>query len=201
MYELPLFDSLKDFYNGYDTITDRPYSFQNKPNSKYPKINDDIYPDTLSLNSGDRFEIALDPLQTSYWRFGFRLSRTREFPKLGDSRHIPDFPFIHLNKGIIEDGGVGKDATPPLLSVAVYSGNDLLTDQPVIVNYDNKPVNFILEKDEKGMIHYEVDNKTKNVNNIVIDQFKDYSFTQISAWADERVFVLATRIKILKKIK
>lgn len=201
VYKLPIFDTLKDFFRGYETITDRPYSFQNKTNSEYPKINDDIYADTLSLNPGDRFEITVDPLQTPYWRFGFRLSRTREFPRLGDSRHIPDYPFIHLNKGFILDGGEGKDATPPQLSVAVYSGNELLTDQPIIVNYGNEPVSFSIEKDEKGTIHCEVDKKTNNVNNVVIDQFKDYSFAQISAWADERVFVLATRVRILKKIK
>ncbi|WP_237722175.1 KAP family P-loop NTPase fold protein [Sediminibacterium roseum] len=195
------FTYLKDFYKGYDTIFDRDYSFTERPNAGRPDLNDETFDKPIAFVEGGRFEIYLNPHTTPAWRFGFRFGRTNEFPAVIKGRHLTNYPYIVVVKGIIETDGTAHDHTPPRLDLAVYSGADQTATENLINNYDQKPIDLSVERDEKSMIWVKANDNVGIREIRPVSNFADYSWVQIAAWADHTNFSLATRIKYLQKLK
>ncbi len=200
------FEKLVDFYNGFETVKVFHYSFVNQtpPDSNYPECNDHIIEDVFELKKGIRFEISIEPLNTQYWRFGFRLSQTKEFPQISKWRHIDGYPFIHLSKGHIDiKNGDGHDDSPiPNLDLTVYSGSNHIIGYPekIVSGYSNEKITFYLYKDDENIIYCKV-RYGDHINSAEpISAFPDFMFTKISAWADRRDFTIGTKIKVLQQI-
>lgn len=195
------FTYLKDYYKGYDTVFDRDYSFSERPTANERNLNDDTFDRPIEFTKGGRFEIYLNPLTTQFWRLGFRFGRNKEFPAVAKGRHLSNYPYIVLVKGVIETNGSGHDLTPPRVNLAIYSGADQTDDETLINNYDQKPFDLSVERDEKSMIWVKA-NENVGIKEISpVKNFSDYGWVQIAAWADYMNFSLSTRIKYLQKLK
>jgi Cdc6-like AAA superfamily ATPase len=197
------FDKLLDLYNGYESSPIFGFSFVNQippPGLAYEHLNDHTVPKVFELKPGSKIEIVITPNYTPYWRFGFRLSRIKEFQSLTDGRHVDRHPFIHLNKGVITNG-VGTDLNPPRLDLAIYTGENLLKVEPFVTNYENTVFILSLERMDGGELEVCVSGLFSARPSMRLDEFADFHYLQISAWADLQTFNISGHIKELSKIK
>jgi predicted KAP-like P-loop ATPase len=196
-------EKLTDLYIGLDTLKVFPYSFNNQVplDLNHPECNDHICNDIFELKKGSFFEISIEPINTPYWRFGFRLSRTKEFPPVTISRHVDNYPVIHLSKGQIDIHGDGSDDSPlPNLDLSVYSGAKHEYVEGAIPDYQNGKVTIYLLWNSENVIHIKVSDGNSKKSVKPISLFSDFHYAKISAWADRRTFNISSRIKVLQQI-
>ena len=138
-----------DFYYDQETVIFRDYVFTNQIpiDGDYPQFNDHIFTDDnggFDLNSINEFEISIIPIETNFWRFGFRLSKSMDFPTIKTSRHVVNYPFIHLSKGNLDANDnvydYKDDISQPYLELAIYSGDEMIDNPKAILNYHNDKV-------------------------------------------------------------
>ncbi|MDP4147783.1 MAG: P-loop NTPase fold protein [Bacteroidota bacterium] len=195
-------EKMVDFYLGFDVIKIIPFDFtdQTPPDANHPDCNDATLPDIFELKKGLFFQITLEPINTPYWRFGFRLSRNSEFPPVIQSRHIDDYPYIHLTKGQIDIEGNGTDDSPPTLDLGVYSGTTQEYVDRLLHNYQNNKIILYFYYNNETISIKVSDGSSSMASAKPITLFNDYKYLRISAWSDRRKFIISTRIKVLQQI-
>jgi hypothetical protein len=195
-------EKMIDFYRGFDVIKIIPFDFINQTplDVNHPDCNDSTLPDIFELRKGIFFQITLEPINTPYWRFGFRLSRNSEFPPVIQSRHIDDYPYIHLTKGQIDIEGNGTDDSPPNLDLGVYSGTKQEDVDRLLQNYQNNKITLYLYYNNETITIKVSDGSSPMASAKPITLFNEYKYMRISAWSDRRKYIISTRIKVLRQI-
>ena len=194
-----ILEPFKDFTQNY--IQENYYQkfTTQMPSKKFPERNDHVFESVFSFQKSD-FEISIIPTNTSFWRFGIRLSESDIFPisNNNEDRHWDDrYPYIVLTVG----DGANKDGT------FQWTNHNRM----YLSSYIEK-VAFEISKDYNGMpvilkisSHFlsKVLFTIQQENGVIIGQKEldlgKYKYCKFSAWADHQPYLIETQIKAIHK--
>jgi len=163
-----------------------------------PERNDYYFPKIYDIKKHN-FEIAIKPIETPYWRFGFRYSKTDQFPTNTEARHsdssIVDIHICvgdmrkskkwhHANKVYLQSYHVLHKPNPRLI-------DDKYKGEVIILNarWNQKTSKVYYEVKSNGSILYQ--------NDFDLNGFNSCMF---GAWSDFNNFILSTDIKVTTDI-
>ncbi|HLX91853.1 MAG TPA: P-loop NTPase fold protein [Puia sp.] len=196
-------ERISDLYDGFETKNIFSYTFSNqKPiDAGHPEFTDMAMQETFELTKGLKISIDLEPHNTPFWRFGFRLAVSKYFPLVESARHVDGYPFIQLNKGAIDDQThTWRDQSPPRLDLGVYSGSSLDSVEELISPYFNGKIKLDFYVDKLKKIRIGVTEGTNEIEAKLITQFDNFTYLKIYAWYDGHAFNISARIKLLQQL-
>jgi hypothetical protein len=159
-----------------------------------PERNDYYFPKKYDIKK-NHFEITVKPENTPYWRFGFRYSKTGEFPPLTEARHVDsNIVDIHIcvgdmkskgrwhheNRVYLQSYNVAHNPNPQLIEAA-YKGEEIT----MIVKWNEKTSKMYYELKANGRI------LCKNEFDL-----GSYSTCIFGAWSDFNDYNLSADIKV-----
>lgn len=167
-----------------------------------PNSNDHIL-DTPFEFSNVVLDVSIIPINTPFWRFGFKFSKDGQFPSKESGRHNSSNPDIHLSIGNPENlpDGKLKWKHDNSLVITEYNVKPLENKFEGSNTYKGEPVRgrfSLKDKDVPNIWKFEVFVNGQSVGYRLYD-LAGYSHTRLSAWSDQNNFELATTIKLLSQ--
>ena len=163
-----------------------------------PERNDYYWPKIYDLKN-HHFEIAVTPVNTPYWRFGFRYSKTGKFPSANEVRHADkEIADIHICVG--DMGENRKWVHGNKVSLQSYHVKDKFNHPSVIENrYKGEEIIMTASWNEKtSAVHYELKSNGKIIYQNAFE-LKDFNYCIFGAWSDFNEFALAADIKVINR--
>jgi hypothetical protein len=169
------------------------------PPANFPSRNDHFFEEMFDFKKTE-FEITVKPLDTKYWRFGFRFSKTSDFPFIAEDRHFnKSIVDIHLSVGDVIDGGSMVWAHENQLTLTVYHTTPVENKVNSLHNYTQTPVNIHLSSNLEGsVVIFNADTDNVLVATSIFD-LREFNYCKIFAWADAIPFKIEAIIDL--KIK
>lgn len=164
-----------------------------------PERNDYYWPKMYNIKKHD-FEVIIKPINTLYWRFGFRYSKTEDFPSNNEPRHInKNIIDIHIcvgdmrrnrswhndNKVYLQSYHVPHKYNPQLMEDK-YNGEEIV----FIAKWNAKTSQEYYELQSNGRILYQNEFELNN-----------YNFCIFGAWSDFNNYTLSADIKVIDRDK
>jgi len=175
------------------------FTFINKPPPvNNPERNDDYWPQTFAINKHN-FEITIKPINTPYWRFGFRYSKTDTFPPINEARHNNEsIVDIHICVGDMRSNRKWHNAN----RVYLQSYNVLHRHNPRLIEDNYKGEDIILtvkSNSNSSQVYFEL---RSNVKILYQNEFNlnSYNFCLLGAWSDFNNYTLSTNIKVVNRL-
>jgi hypothetical protein len=191
---------LKDSLNGIPmkNISDEHFqvNFTTQPApTNQPERNDQYWPKIYDFKKHG-FEIAIKPLNTPFWRFGFRYSKTNDFPPNTEARHRDkNIVDIHICVGDMRKNRKWHNENKVYLQS--YHVPHRLNPQLIEEKYKGEEIILITKWNAKNsQVHYELksDSKIMYQNEFNLGGFNSCIF---GGWADFNDYTLATDIKVI----
>lgn len=173
IYDVDLDNSILHFStNSFSYSNTRP----NEDDSTYNKVFD-IY------NKKYNFTFEIPSIQ--HWRFGFKLSKTTNFPVAISIRLYEEYPLFHIGKDITREKVENKGDV-----LATFYKNDVVVGQETTEDYiydvklnPSKTIGLRIGKVATTVvINLYADGK--HVTDISIPDMSEYNFIKLFAWAD-----------------
>ncbi|MBS1520385.1 MAG: hypothetical protein JST50_05275 [Bacteroidetes bacterium] len=176
------------------------FIFKNQPTPRgFSDRNDHILERTFDVKR-TQFKIQIEPVGTSYWRFGLRFIQNETFPSIAQERHENnEVSDIHICVGDLEmsDSEAPIWKNPNYLTLAEYHVEVIQNSFNGVANYKGSLVSLNVEHDD--------DNTSMIVMSILIDNqyvgrkvynLEKFKYCRLSAWCDYGEFELKTKIQI-----
>ena len=197
-------EGLLDYYYGFNTLENNfMFCQQPPPNPNFQDYNDHIYPNNekpqvFDLRVCNAVKILITPLETEYWRLGFRFSETNTFPLIMNNaeyhRHLPAFPYINLATGNPKGETSGEWFNEKNLYLDDYTVND---SKLIFQDYLNERLIFQFDFDERDKkIIFTIKRADKEEKIVPQNWNSRLQFFTIAAWCDNRDYKIMTKIKI-----
>jgi len=174
-----------------------PFTSQVAPRD-FPERNDHFFGETYIFKQFD-FTIQIKPINTPFWRFGFKFSKNTEFPALTEGRHgNENYGDIHLSIGEIIDSD-RMWGLPNQLSLNHYHIEQADKNILLLSNYLGEEVTFSMQTNETGAVttfQTYISGKLKDER---IFDISKYSFCRLFAWSEYNNFKLDTTMKVTRK--
>lgn len=186
-----LFFNFQEKYLDNDII----FHFENQvPPLNYPERNDHYIERFFDFKKTD-FEIQINPIETKFWRLGFKFSSNEFFSTLNSPRHSNENADVHINVGYL---GTNKWMQSGKLDLMVYNAQTV-SEENTFKEYLGQPVTLKVKTNNiTNLTDFEVFIDEQLFLKKIIDLNK-YNFCQLSAWCDYYIFKLKVKIKLFQK--
>lgn len=171
------------------------FNFKTQPApANQPERNDHYWPEIYDIRKHD-FEITIKPVESPYWRFGFRYSKTEDFPPNTEPRHSnKDIVDIHICVGDMRPNRKWHNANKVFLQS--YHIPNKPNPRIIEAKYGGEEIKFIARWNPKtSQVYYELtsDGRILYQNVFKMDNF---NFCMFGGWSDFNNYVLSTDIGV-----
>jgi hypothetical protein len=164
---------------------------------EHPERNDYYLPKVYDFRKHN-FEIIIQPVDTPFWRFGFRYSQSQNFPPNTEARHInKNIADIHLCVGDMRSNRRWHNEKKVYLQS--YHVPHKPNPRIIAEKYKGEEITFTTKWNPKtSLLDYELVSNGRILyqNGFKMDGFNSCIF---GGWADFNTYKLAADIKVISK--
>jgi len=163
-----------------------------------PERNDYYFPKKYDIKK-HHFEITIKPENTPYWRFGFRYSKTDEFPLNTEPRHAENNDIVDIHICVGDMRSKGRWHHENRVYLQSYNVAQKPNPQLIEASYKGEEITMIAKWNPKtSKVYYELKSNGRILckNEFDLGSYKSCIF---GAWSDFNEYNLSADIKVISK--